>query len=159
MTMLDMGDGAASPVLFGIARFGGGEVRDVVIPFETSESAESVAVEKGWSDYEVCRLRFFVREASPPADSRRLFDGELARAAERTRGLAAAGSVPAVEPGGEEPAVGLVPWGEGEWAVVVRTGFESGGPVSGVGGDAGGAGVPRTVRGCGRRLGVRDAGG
>jgi uncharacterized repeat protein (TIGR03917 family) len=129
MAMLDMSDGEAGPVLFGIARFGGGDVQEVLIPFETPTDAERVAADKGWSNYEVCPLRFFVREARPPAEIRRLFDGELARAAERTRDLAVAGEVPAVEPAGEEPAageagppVGLVPWNVGEWAVVVRAG-------------------------------------
>jgi uncharacterized repeat protein (TIGR03917 family) len=122
MTMLDMRGGGAGPVLFGVARFELGEVRDVLIPFETAESAEAVAVEKGWSNYEVCPLRFVVREANRPADRRRLFEAELARAAERTQELPATGDVPAVEPGGEEPTVVLVPWNEDEWAVVVRSG-------------------------------------
>jgi uncharacterized repeat protein (TIGR03917 family) len=122
MTMLDMRDGGAGPGLFGVARFEAGEVRDVLIPFETAESAEAVAVEKGWSHYDVCRLRFVVREANRPADSRELFEGELARAAERTRELATTDHVPDVEPGGEEPTVVLVPWNEDEWAVVVRAG-------------------------------------
>jgi uncharacterized repeat protein (TIGR03917 family) len=122
MTMLGTSGGEAARGLFGVARFEAGEVRDVLIPFATEEAAEAVAVEKGWSHYDVCPLRFVVREANRPADSRELFEGELARAAERTRELATTDDVPAVEPGGEEPTVVLVPWNEDEWAVVVRAG-------------------------------------
>jgi uncharacterized repeat protein (TIGR03917 family) len=130
--MLDVCDGVGGPALFGVVRFEPGEgrrVRDVLIPFETLVSAERAAANEGRSDSQACPLRFVVREVSQPAGIRRLFEGELARAAERTRELAGAGDVPAVEPGGREsggeesaPAVAVVPWSVGEWAAVVRAG-------------------------------------
>jgi hypothetical protein len=69
--IMTMRDGGAGPGLFGVARFEAGEVRDVLIPFETEEAADAAAAGKGWSHYDVCRLRFGYIAANHTANRRR----------------------------------------------------------------------------------------
>jgi hypothetical protein len=80
------GGGGAGPELFGAVRFEAGvtrRVRDIVITFDSAESADRFALEHGWGeDYQVAALRFFVEElpATPLGGSRLHLDRALARA-------------------------------------------------------------------------------
>ncbi|ETA00396.1 hypothetical protein ThrDRAFT_03752 [Frankia casuarinae] len=56
---------AAEPVLFGVVRFeddGSGRVRDTMITFRSAQEAEAFALDRCWTRYQVCALRFFVEE-------------------------------------------------------------------------------------------------
>lgn len=82
----------SEPVLYGIVRFQpGGEqrVQDTVITFRSAAAADTFAVERGWSDYQVTPLRFLV-EDEPPEGGMWMVHGEklqhlVARRAGRAR--------------------------------------------------------------------------
>ncbi len=62
--------GMASAVAFGVVRFepgGGGLVRDTVLTFPSAADADRFASDRGWSDYQVCPLRFLTE--SPPGSA------------------------------------------------------------------------------------------
>ncbi len=81
-----MGEGQPGALLFGLVRFEPGvtrRVHDIVITFDSVESADRFALDHGWGeDYQVAPVRFFVDElpVTPPAGSRLYLDRALARA-------------------------------------------------------------------------------
>jgi hypothetical protein len=84
--MPNRGERRPEALLYGVVRFESGvtrRVRDIVITFDSVESADRFALEHGWGeDYQVAALRFFVEElpVTPPAGSRLYLDRALARA-------------------------------------------------------------------------------
>jgi len=85
MTVDDGGGGSAAPLVFGIVRFApGGERRivDTIITFESAASADSYARARGWADYAVTGVRFFLDlPLRPPVGSRLLLDAVQKRLA------------------------------------------------------------------------------
>jgi uncharacterized repeat protein (TIGR03917 family) len=70
----EQNNGNAGAVLFAVVRRepgGGNLVRDAVVSFESPVAADLFAVEAGWSDYQVCELRFLVDELPSPARAAR----------------------------------------------------------------------------------------
>ncbi|WP_231861558.1 MULTISPECIES: hypothetical protein [Frankia] len=60
----------ANAVAFGVVRFesgGGGLVRDTVLTFPSAADADRFASDRGWSDYQVCPLRFLTESAAESA--------------------------------------------------------------------------------------------
>lgn len=84
--MADTGEGQPDALLFGVVRFEPGvtrRVQDIVITFDSRESADRFALDRGWGeDYHVAPVRFFVEElpVTPPAGSRLHLDRALERA-------------------------------------------------------------------------------
>jgi hypothetical protein len=76
-------------VLYGVARFAPDEgrmVEETVITFDSPASADLFAIERGWSDYQVTPLRFFISPVFPQAGSHLYLDAALSRAAGRNGG-------------------------------------------------------------------------
>lgn len=76
-------------VLFGVVRFEAGgsrRVRDTVITFRSAADADSFAVERGWSDYQVTPLRFFVEERSAGQGDWMMIGGKVEHLVRRHRG-------------------------------------------------------------------------
>lgn len=80
--------GMTEAVAFGVVRFeagGSGLVRDTVLTFSSAADADRFAVDRGWSDYQVCPLRFLTESPPDPAAGWMVSGGPLDQVVSRRR--------------------------------------------------------------------------